>query len=103
MSEGRFSARRASRRWWTLALAAVLLLLAAYVGSYYHLSRRGMHEAREYNMKGFLYVPAEEVFVSRDLSRHHALARLYEPLNLIDQSLFGADGPVGGITWGLSK
>lgn len=103
MSEGRFCARRASRWWWTLALAAALLLLAAYVGSYYHLSRRGMREARAYNMKGFLYVPAEEAFTSRDLSRHYTLARLYEPLNLIDQTLLGADGPVRGITWGLAR
>jgi hypothetical protein len=62
-----------------------------------------MREARAYNMKGFLYVPLEEALTSRDLSRHHALARLYEPLNFIDRSLLEADGPVAGFTWGLSK
>jgi hypothetical protein len=62
-----------------------------------------MREARDYGMKGFLYVPAEEAFAAQDLSRHAALARLYAPLNWVDQTLLGSDGPVRGITWGLSK
>jgi hypothetical protein len=82
---------------------ALLGLFTAYVGSYYHLSRRGMQQARLYGMKGFLYEPAEEVFAKQDLSRHHTLARLYAPLNWLDQTLLGADGPVAGFTWGLSK
>ena len=55
------------------------------------------------NMRGFLYVPVEEAFTKQDLSRHHALARFYAPLNWIDQELFGADGPVICILFGLSK
>jgi hypothetical protein len=94
---------RASRWPGLLALAAVLALFDGYVGSYYHLSRRGMREAKVYGMKGFLYVPAQQPFAERDLSRHDTLARLYAPLNLVDRALFGADGPGGGFTWGLSK
>lgn len=86
-----------------LVVCALAVLLAAYVGSYYHLSRRGMREAREYNMQGFLYVPADEVFKTRDLSGHYRRARLYAPLNWLDRTLFGGPGPVRGITWGLSK
>jgi hypothetical protein len=86
-----------------LAASALALLLVPYVGSYYHLSRRGMREAKEYNMKGFLYVPANEVFETGDLSEHDFRMRLYAPLNWLDRTLFGGDGPVGGITWGLSK
>jgi hypothetical protein len=62
-----------------------------------------MREAKVYGMKGFLYQPAKEVFATQDLSRHAALARLYAPLNWLDRTLLGAEGPVGGITWGLSK
>jgi hypothetical protein len=80
------------------------VFFAAYVGSYYHLSRRGMREARAYNMKGFLYVTVLEAVVHQDLSRHQARAQFYAPLNWADQVLFGADGPGGGgMTWGLSK
>jgi hypothetical protein len=77
------------------------LLLVPYVGSYYHLSRRGMQEARPYNMQGFFYVPADEVWTTQDLSRHYFRMHLYAPLNWLDQTLFGGDGPVRGITWGL--
>jgi len=86
-----------------LALVVGLLLLVPYVGTYYHLSRRGMQEARAYHLAGFLYVPADEVFATRDLSRHSFRVRLYAPLNWLDRTLFGGDGPVRGITWGLSK
>jgi hypothetical protein len=86
-----------------IVLASGLTLLTAYVGSYYYLSRRGMQEAKLYGMRGFLYAPAEEVFATQDLSRHHALARLYGPLNSVDQALFGSEGPVCCIMWGLSK
>jgi hypothetical protein len=85
------------------ALAVLLALFTIYVGSYYHLSRRGMREAKVYSMHGFLYEPAEVVFAKKDLSRHHALATLYAPLNIVDQAVFGADGPVRDIMWGLSK
>ncbi len=91
------------RRWRLLILATVLALLATYVGSYYHLSRRGMREAKAYRMKGFLYVSAEEALAEKDLSRHSSLAKLYAPLNCVDQKLLGAEGPVRGVTWGLSK
>jgi hypothetical protein len=86
-----------------LAACAFALLLVPYVGSYYHLSRRGMREAKVCGLKGFLYAPANEVFETRDLSRHYFRMRLYAPLNWLDRTLFGGDGPIGGFTWGLSK
>jgi hypothetical protein len=79
------------------------LLLAAYVGSYTYLVRRGVREARIFHMAGFLYVPAEEAFASKDLSSHYFRMGLYAPLNWVDRTLFGGMGPVRGITWGLSK
>ena len=93
---------------WQFSLRAMLYatvlasLLASYVGSYYRLSRRGMAEAAEYDMVSFLYVPAAEVFTSKDLSRHYLLCRLYAPLNWVDRVVFGGDYPVGGITFDLS-
>ena len=92
-----------SRLWHWLLLALVALALVLYVGTYYHLSRRGMEEARAFHMHGFLYVPADEVFATQDLSQHYFRMRLYAPLNWLDQTLCGGDGPVRGITWGLSK
>jgi hypothetical protein len=94
---------RSRFRLWFLVTSVLAVPLVLYVQSYYRLSRRGMREAREYHMEGFLYVPADEVLRTRDLSRHYALALLYAPANLLDETLFGAPGPVRGITWGLSK
>jgi hypothetical protein len=62
-----------------------------------------MEEAKVYHMRGFLYIPADELFATRDMSQHYFRMRLYAPLNWLDQTLFGADGPVRGITWELSK
>src|SRR5262245_49542230 len=95
-------AERRRRRRFALALA--LALFAAYVGSYYHASRRGMQEAKKYNMCGCLYVPLDELIAARgDVSRHHALAEFCAPLNAIDRNLFGAPGPIRDIFLGLSK
>jgi hypothetical protein len=95
-----FSWRR-SRFW--IAGVILLLLLVAYVGSYLHLSRRGMREAKPLNMPGFFYVPFEEIAEDPSLSRHYTLVQLYAPLSWLDQKLLGSKGPVQGITWGLSK
>jgi hypothetical protein len=92
------------RKWRRLAfVVAVTALLALYVGSYYWLSRRGLQEAKNYGMKGFLYVPTEEVLQSKDLSRHYRLMTFYAPANWVDQLLFNGEGPVRDIMWGLSK
>jgi hypothetical protein len=75
---------------------------SAYVGSYYRLSRRGVKEASQYGMDGFLYVPWNEVERSGDLTRHYKLARLYAPANWVNCQFFGGAGPIQGITWRLS-
>jgi hypothetical protein len=86
-----------------IAACELATLLGLYVGSYYHLSRRGMQEAKQYNMRGFLYVPAGEVFETQDLSGHYFRMRLYAPVNWLDRTLFGSEGPVVCILFGLSK
>lgn len=86
-----------------VVFAVVLLLVAAYMGSYYRLSRRGMREAKGLGMKGFLYIPAQEMIGEKDLSRHIALAELYALANAIDQALTGAEEPVRCILFRLSK
>jgi len=83
-----------------LTMAAVLM---AYVGSYYQLSRRGLREAKAQGMEGFLYVPIAEAFATKDLSKHYFRARIYAPLNWVDQKVFGGEGPIGCILWELSK
>jgi hypothetical protein len=99
------TAARSSLRPRALFTYAVLwALLLLYVGSYDHLSQRGMREAKAYNMPGFFYESVEEVAAKRgDLSRHDTLMRLYAPLNWLDQKLFGRMGPCRGMTLGLSK
>jgi hypothetical protein len=83
----RFTVRR------MMVAVAVFELAFCYVGSYYRLSRQGMREAAEYGMPGFLYVPFQEASAVEDLSRHHALAAVYAPLNWLDRCIFGAPGP----------
>jgi hypothetical protein len=43
------------------------------------------------------------LFKQKDLDRHYSLSRLYTPINEVDQLLLGAQGPVRGMTFGLSK
>jgi hypothetical protein len=79
-----------------VVLAAFVL---AYLGSYYRLSRRGLREAAEYGLAGFLYVPYQEAAEHEDLSRHYVLMTWYAPLNWLDRSLFGSPGATICIIW----
>jgi hypothetical protein len=92
---------RFRRRTLVLAIAS-LSLASAYVGSYYRISRMGMHESSVYGLAGFLYVPFERAAAMEDLSRHHCLAAFYAPANWVDRQLFGAEAPVDCIIWRLS-
>jgi hypothetical protein len=83
-------------------IAFVLLgVLFAYFNSYYRISRRGMREASQLELAGFLYVPFEEAAARQDLSTHHAMAIFCGLANWIDQAVTGAPGPVSGICWSL--
>jgi hypothetical protein len=92
----RFSIRR------MMLAVALMAAVMAYVSSYYRLSRRGMREAPEYGIRGFLYVPFEEAARHQDLSRHYALQIFYAPLNWLDRTILGAPTPGGGFLWRLS-
>ena len=92
----RFTIRR-------MMLGVVLAgLVLAYLGSYYRLSRRGLREAAEHGLAGFLYVPYQEAAEHEDLSRHHVLMTWYAPLNWLDHSLLGTPRPTICIIWRLS-
>lgn len=80
----------------------MLSIIVAYGTSYYRISRRGIEEAKDYGLIGFLYVPAEKVFASEDLSEHYRFARFYAPANLVDQSLFGGPPPVRSIMFRIA-
>jgi hypothetical protein len=82
-----------------MLICLVLGLLFAYVGTYYRLSRRGMREAEEFGLEGFLYIPFKEAAAKRDLNRHHWFAWFFAPANFIDQSALGVPGPTISITW----
>lgn len=80
----------------------IVAMVLAYVASYVQLSRRGMREANEYGLDGFLYVPCAEASASEDLTRHWWLALFYSPANWADRQFFGGQGPVESIMWRLS-
>ena len=98
----------AKRRWYQFTLRGLLLavvlasLLASYVGCYYRLSRRGMREAAECEMDGFLYLPVDEVVATEDLTRHHRRAVFFAPANWVDRCLFGGPVPATDILFHLS-
>ncbi len=85
-----------------MVVVAIAAFGFAYVGDYYHLSRRGMREAAEYGIPGFLYVPVREAAATEDLGRHYELATLYAPLNWVDRAIFETPSPVICIMWRLS-
>ncbi len=80
-----------------------LCLLTAYVGTYYHLSRRGVAEGAEYEFgNSFLYTPLEETCRTEDLTRHRILSFVYAPANWIDRVLFGGPEPATNIVFRLA-
>ena len=74
-------------------------LLFLYVGSYYRISRRGMREAEDTGLPGFLYVPFEEAASTHDLTRHHRLVVFFAPANWVDRTFLSGPGPIQNITW----
>src|SRR5262245_33369548 len=92
----RFTIRR------MLLIVALTAVVMSYVGSYYRLSRRGMREAPQDGIPGFLYIPVDEAAEHHDLSRHYALMTFYAPMNWLDRILVGAPGPTICIMWRLS-
>jgi hypothetical protein len=85
-------------RGWRLVL---LGLLALYVGSYVVLSRRGEAWCRPLGMSGFLYVLPTD---TPDWYKWHAYCvAFYAPANWIDRQFGTGEGPVRGMTLGLSK
>ncbi|AGA24738.1 hypothetical protein Sinac_0290 [Singulisphaera acidiphila DSM 18658] len=85
-----------------IGIVIVCSLMFTYAGSYYRLSRRGMHQAQEFGLPGFLYVPFEDAAASENLTWHYTLATFYAPINWIDRAVFGAPSPWISITWRLS-
>jgi hypothetical protein len=77
------------------------VLLAAYLGSYLWLSRRGYAEADQYGMVGFYYFFPEESDSWR--YKNYGCAFLFWPLNAIDRSLGLGRHPGCEPLWGLSK
>lgn len=73
--------------------AVFSILLIFYMASYYQLSRRGIREAPEYGIAGFLYIPCAQTVEPQDVSRHYALVLFYAPLNWIDSAAFGSPSP----------
>jgi hypothetical protein len=88
MNPSRFTIRQ------IMLTVAVTAVLTAYFVSYYRLSRRGMREAAEFGIPGFLYVPAGDAAENKGLLMHSTFMVLYAPLNWLDHKLFGSPGPI---------
>jgi hypothetical protein len=95
---------RGVRTWRRLRWPAVVILfLTVYVGSYAHLSRRGMAEAARVGSPYFFYCPVSDLVPYQDLPRQHCLAgQVFDPLNQLDRAWFGGGTPCRRVSWGLS-
>ena len=95
--------RRFQLRLRSLLIAVVVsAVVAAYVGSYYRLSRRGMQESGLYGVPGILYVPIEDASASQGVSWQNALAAFFSPANWIDRHCFGGRPAAQCVMWRLS-
>lgn len=80
----------------------LLSVVMAHAGAYYRLSRRGIKEAADYELKGFFYVSADEVMTSQDLSTQRRWCLFFAPANWVDQLVFGGPPPIESIMFRLS-
>jgi len=78
-----------------LVAVVVLAAMSAYVSSYHRLSRRGMREAADHGLPGFLYTPAADAVATGRLGRHHLLVIVYAPANWTDRLLFEGQAALG--------
>jgi hypothetical protein len=77
------------RRW-----AAVVVFLLIYVGSYYHLSPRGLAETEAaMGVEGVFYARIDGGITTADLVQHQLLAWVFAPLNWLDHQLFDTPEP----------
>jgi hypothetical protein len=83
-------------------LAVVIaLVLAAYLGTYVWLSRRGYAEADQQSMDGFFYFSPENSAAWR--YKNYGCVFLFWPLNEVDRALGLGRYPSSEPLWGLSK
>lgn len=83
------------------ALGVLWVLLTLYVGTYAVLSRRGLEEARQFNMQGFYYFFPED---NEDWRvKHRTCCLLFYPVNVLDCWLGWGKAPGYEPMWGLSK
>lgn len=80
-------------------IAIATLLLAAYLGSYLWLSRRGYVEADRANLRGFYYCVPDNTDAWR--MKNAACVILFWPLNVMDRSLGHGRGPAAEPQSGL--
>jgi len=95
------------RAWWQRwrrRATALVVLQAAYVGSYAALYHRGVSEADAIGSSYFFYVPADDVIEARGLTRRHLLLMvLFDPLNELHCEYLGGRSACRCMLFGLSK
>ncbi len=81
-------------------LAATVILIFVYVGSYYCLSRRAYAEADRFGMEGFYYFLPEDTDAWH--TKNYACVTLFWPLNALDRWLGYGRYPAHPPLFGLS-
>ena len=77
------------------------VLLAAYVGSYLAVSRRGYAEADRWHVHGFYYVTPQDTNAWQ--YKNHAYVIFFAPANWVDRLLGTGRRPACPPLFGLSK
>ena len=68
--------------------------MAIYFGSYFAPSNRGIQQVSKLRGDGLLYGSVNHIAMTQGSSSHDFLSRLFVPLNLIDQALFGGPASI---------
>jgi hypothetical protein len=93
MAEDPAAPRMTRRRWIILHVAVILLI--AYVSSYFYVSRQRFREYQG-QLPGFLYVSLESLRKDPEghwRVKHTLLAYFYAPINTLDRDVFGGPSP----------
>jgi hypothetical protein len=87
-----------------------LLLVTLYIGADCHLRSRGLAEAKKYHGEGLLCVSWDDLFQDVEeaqfddkMRNHFDRAMVFAPVNWIDRTFCGGQGPVSGFMRGLKK
>jgi len=75
-------------------MLCVAMCSIAYTTSYVFFRSRSLSEASSIGVEGLLYDSIHNITAAEDLTQHFLLSYFYAPINILDQAIFGAPGPL---------